>query len=328
MNDYEDIRLNITRQIIKNIPPKMKPTEYLMETLHLSRVSVYRRLKGIIPFSYDEVALLAKKLNFSVDAEIHRNSRDKYIIDYGNYFTDDAQTVILKVLNKHYTMWLTEQKMEKRNLIEIANFVWFIYTVNFENLFKFYFYKTTHQYDLPSLKKKMKDIEIPDHIEDLRKKVGYLVHNMDNTVRTTILDRHLFFNTMSDIQYYYRRGLLQDDELKLVTQDMEMLLYYLEKIIIEGDGKAHQYYLSKRNIYVNSSSIENDDQLYCMSYETIVTPIMCFDQAICRMQRNYLESFKKQSILISNSYDELQVRFFEKQAEYVRMLAENRDLDM
>lgn len=324
----EQIRKEIVDKIISNIPDNMKPVKYIMQILNISKGSAYRRLNGTLAFTYDEIAILAQNMNFSVDEVIHSKSRRNYIFEFSDYSNDNTSTIILKALTEYCCRLSQEQKMNKRSVLVTANNLWFIYTLHFDNLFNFFYYKYLQQNDISHLKDKMKDIDIPQSIYEIKNKLLPLISCMVNTYKTSILDRHIFLNTMSEIQYYYRRKLIDDDELEAITLDIKSLLNIIEKVIIENEysGNKNMYFLAERNIYTNSASIENSMGLYALIFQNNVHPMLCHDQQLCLLHRSYLESHRKQSRLISSSNEQLQIAFFEKQYEYVRNLAENRDL--
>ena len=220
--------------------------------------------------------------------------------------------------------------MHKRNVLVTTNNLWFIYMLYFDNLFNFFYYKYLQQNDISHLKHKMKDIVVPDSVLEIKQKLFPLISCMENTYKTTILDRHIFFNTMSEIQYYYRRNLIDDVQLKAITSDIVYLLNIIEKTIMENEycGNKNMYFLAERNIYTNSVSIKNDMQLLALIFQNNVHPILCCEQQLCLLHRNYLKSHRKQSRLISSSNEQLQIAFFEKQYEYAQNLAENKDFVM
>jgi len=303
-----------------------------MEKLDMSRTSAYRRLKGLIPFNYEEIAILADQMNFSIDELIHKDSRRKYIFEFEDFFNYNIEEIIYYSLYEYYKQLCTNLKMKEVRTLEITNNLWFVYTLFSDNLFKFYFYKYHQQYDISSLKKRMKDMEIPLNIVDMKKKITEVIinnHNVNNNITTSILDRHIFFNTMNDIQYYYRRGLISDIELKLIAKDIDDLLNNIEKGTIEdrGYGRDYQYFIGQRNMYSNSSSVTIDNKLYSLFYEHNLHPIICNDRRLCELHYAYLQSHKRQSILISSSNEKLQIGFFEKQHQYSKKLAENIDLE-
>lgn len=324
----EQVRKDIIDKIVSNIPNNMKPTEFIMRTLNISKGSAYRRLNAMLPFSYDEIVLLANKMNFSVDEVICSTSKKKFIFEYDGYFINNIINFILKTLSTFYDKMLMEQKMKKRRILSTANNLWFIHTLHFDNLFKFFYYKFLQQYDISHLKDKMENIDIPQSIIDIKIKLAELLLVLDNTYRTSIIDRHIFLNTIHEIQYYYRRNLINDDELKAIANDMRDLLTIIEKVITENkyNGDSNLYFLAERNIYTNSVSIETDAQVYALTFHNEIYPIVCYDQELSRAHQHYLELHKKQSSLISSSNEQLQIAFIDKQYEYIRNLAENKDL--
>jgi len=328
MKNMGQIRQDIISKIVNSVPDNMKPTEYIMRTLNISKGSAYRRLNGTLAFSYDEIAVLAREMKFSIDEIIHSGSRRKYMFEFGDYSNDNTSTFIHKALSEYYNTLSAEQKMDRRNVLVTTNNLWFIYTLHFDNLFHFFYYKFLQQNDISHLKDKMKDVIVPQSVLEIKAKLLPLISYMDNTYKTSILDRHIFLNTMSEIQYYYRRNLIDDEQLHTITEDMVSLLNIIEKAIIENEysGNKNMYFLAERNIYTNSASIENDIQTYALVFQNNIHPMVCYDQQLCVLHHHYLESHRKQSRLISSSNEQLQIAFFEKQYEYARNLVENKDL--
>jgi len=298
MRDSGRIRDEIILKIIENVPDNMKSTEYIMGLLKISRISTYRRLNGTLPFTYDEIAILAKEMNFSVDEVIHSESRRKYVFEFYDCFDEDIPGIILKSLQEYYSHLVMNQKMKKVHTTEITNNLGFVYTVFSDNLFKFYYYKYFQQYNLPSFKMKMEDLEIPDSIIEIKNKITDIILDTHNYSTTSILDQHIFFNTMTEVQYYYRRGLIGEKELKLIVKDISDLLYNIQKGTVQDiyNGRKYQYFIGQRIIDSNSSSIQNDNQLYSFFFHHNLHPIVCYDQRICQLHENFLQGYKRQSI--------------------------------
>jgi len=328
MNDREKIRNDIINTIMKNTPSNVTTTKYVMEVLGISRVSAHRRLKGITPFSYEEIVLLARKMNFFLDEEGLIDSKAKYVVDFGNYFYDEVPDIIFKALDRYSTHLSINQKMKKVVNFETANNLWFVYTLFSDNLFKFFYYKYFQQYHIPSLKSKMKDIKVPDSILDIKKKITDTIADTHNRITLCLVDRNIFFNTINEIQYYYRRNLLDEQELTSIANDIKELLHNLEKGSVDDlyDGNQYQYYLGMKNIYSNTSYIQNDNQAYSFFYQDNLHPMICYDKQMCELHHNYLQAHKRQSALISGSNEVLQIDFFEKQYKYVQNLVDNKDL--
>ncbi|WP_029905039.1 helix-turn-helix domain-containing protein [Prevotella sp. 10(H)] len=324
----EKVRNDIIQKIICGIPANMKPAEYIVTLLGISKGSAYRRLNGELSFSFEEVAVLAKEMNFSVDEIIYSESRRKYIIEFGHYFNDNVENIIYNSLLEYYNHLCINQKMKRFITIEASNNLWFVYTLFCDNLFSFYYYKYLQQYDISCLKMKMKDVNIPDFIIDIKNKITNVILNTHNCISIAMIDPHIFLNVMAEIQYYRRRNFLEEDDMKLITNDIKSLLDSLQKGAVENsyEGREYNCFIGQRSIYSNSAAIQNDNQTYSFFYQQNLHPIICHDKRLCELHSNYLQSHKRQSVLISNSNEELQISFFDKQYEYLRKLSKNIDL--
>jgi len=325
----EKIRNDIIQKIISGVPGNMKPTEYIMRILNISKGSAYRRLNGTLSFSYEEIALLAKEMNFSVDEVIYSGSRKNHIIEFGDYFDDNVHNILYKSLEEYYEHLYINSKMHTVATIEALNNLLFVYTLFNDSLFKFFYYKYIQQYDITHLKTKMKDMVVPDSVIDIKNKITDVILNMHNCDTVSIIDPHIFLNIMSEIQYYYKRNFIDETEFYLIVKDLENLLNNLEKGAIENrfEGRCYQYYIAQRNIYSNSCLIQNETQIYSFFYQQNLHPIICYDLRLCELHSSYLQSNKRQSILISNSNEDLQISFFEKQYEYIKLLLDHKDME-
>ncbi|WP_029903312.1 helix-turn-helix domain-containing protein [Prevotella sp. 10(H)] len=328
MKSKNEIRNAIISKIRDCAPAHINLTDYVQGILGLSRVSVFRRLKGEISFTYEEIVILAKEMNFSVDELIYLNSKNKHLFEMNGHVEDNMESIILKTLQLHYEELEEEKSANQRSTIIISNHLWFVYTLHFENLFKFYYYKFIYQWHPERIKDRMKDIEVLPEIKDIKNKVKDMRHNLSQGVWEYIIDRYIFLNTMQEIQYYYRRGLLDENELTDIAMDLKQLLKYIESEIGQNKSYArrHQYYISDRKIYINSASVENDDKIYGLIFPNELHPTICRDQNLCTLHRHYLETYKRQSKFISGTNEELQISFFEKQYAYVEDLMANKDL--
>jgi hypothetical protein len=54
----------LTTKILDSIPKNIKPIEYLIKILDISKESAYRRLRGEIPFTFEEMSKLSLDLDF------------------------------------------------------------------------------------------------------------------------------------------------------------------------------------------------------------------------------------------------------------------------
>ena len=154
----------------------------------------------------------------------------------------------------------------------------------------------------------------------LKKDVTIQVRQAHDTNVSFLLDKNTFLNTIKSIQYYYKRNLVSDVELPLIAKEMEAVIENFEKVAQTGEnfyGTQANLYLSyldidSYNIYANYDGIE---EIYTSLYS--IYPVRITNPAIYRMQKKWMDSLMKNSTLITRSNESLQVRFFNKQRQYL-----------
>lgn len=79
-----DPNTNLIEAMKEKLPAKGKLADMLMDTLYIGKEAVYRRLRGEVPFTLQEAALVSRKLGISLDKnyrnqlQIECNVRHKY----------------------------------------------------------------------------------------------------------------------------------------------------------------------------------------------------------------------------------------------------------
>lgn len=316
----------LVKKILDAIPSHLNPVEYLMEILNISRVSVYRRMNYKAPFTYDEVVKLSLKFGFSLDEIIYSNTSDRAIFVFQGSKNIDFPIFFLNVLKEYHDSIEKQNNAAHRKATVAMNHVWLIYALGHDNIFKFFYYKYMLESSPSYYNYQYKNIVIPDLIIEERKKICNQLKNLSNT--TFIIDKLVYFNTIKDIQYYYKRKLISKEELLVIKDDLEQIIDYAEKQIINGTyiGITHYFFLSYLNIYTNSMYIEYDDKFESYFYEHSIRPFRSSNPHVCEMHKKWLESLKKDSALISISNGALQAEFLGKQRGYLQSLVEDKEI--
>ena len=71
----EKVNLNqkIIKEIISKLGDKTILADYLVNLLSISRESCYRRIRNRIPFSFEEISIIASDLDISIDKLLEKN---------------------------------------------------------------------------------------------------------------------------------------------------------------------------------------------------------------------------------------------------------------
>jgi hypothetical protein len=309
----------IVNTILRSIPQNIKPVNYLMDLLELSRESVYRRIRREIPFSMEEITKLSLTLGFSIDEIIEGSKTERKFFDL-QILSDFSEAYIW--LFKEYDNYLQNILNAKKSRVLMAlNHIPPLFSTFFDNLSKFFYYKWLNENVEDMSNRSFADLHIPNESILLQEKITTSCKKINNVVM--ILSPHIFLSTIKDIQYFYRRKLLNNDELQLLKNDIFDLIDLGEKIAKSGSfnaGSHMDFYLSTLNIHSNSIYLHYDNVRETHFWIYSANPMIIRNSEICDMQKKWVYSLKKHSTLITESNEILQIEFFNRQREYVKEL--------
>jgi hypothetical protein len=303
--------------ILKKIPGNIKPVAYFTAILGMSRESAYRRIRGEIPFTTDELSRLAANLDFSVDNLVDENNLARASFEFYSKDDDPVQIYlsVLEKFNKLLENMLHSKQME--SIIALNDFPP-AFRVFFDHLLKFTFYKWLNQAGNVPFNQQFSAVTLPDEMILLQKKIKTNMPKIDNSV--LILDPNIFSNLAKDIQYYFHRKLINTDDFHLLKEDLKKMIALFETITQTGvfNSKTKlNLYLSSLHISVNTAYFSYGDTAKTMIWVFAVEPIIINNLSISGKQKKWLLTLRKQSSLISQSNEILQSNFFDRQRKMV-----------
>jgi hypothetical protein len=317
MNIYNET--NFTNKLLAKIPLDIKPLVYLSETLEISKESARRRLHGKIPFTFEDMLKLSARLNFSID-ELLKEEKSQYAF-FGLYnkslFNEENSFLhMYKIFNKQ----TEENSKVKDNQITLsANRITSIVSSSFPYLFKFYYYKWIYQFMDTSLNFKYSDVQIPEELDKLRQQT--IEYNAKQNV-TFITDKNFMFNTVREIKYYIDRGLIDDEDILLIKNDLTNFIDYYFSFSDNSFGSETIYdvYISSLNIESSISHAVYGDTILSTIWTYGDSGIYTLDPELCKLQKHWLDSLKKYSILISGSNEKMQAELYNLFLSQLEML--------
>jgi hypothetical protein len=311
----------VVSSILENIPSNRKPVDYLMDVIGVGRESVYRRMRSEIPFTFDEISKLSLDLGFSIDEIIGQNKEERIFFDLERNVLFEPQKTFFVMLDKYLNNMIGLHEAKSIESVSAMNRLMILFSIGYDHLFKFFYYRWTHQTHETPLNYYFSEVIIPEEIMSLYNKTRYYSQLMDNN--TYIIDKDVFLNTIREIQYYCRRRLISEEELVLLKGDLMEMISTWESQAQKGvseSGTVHNYYLSTLNIESNSvySAFDGNTVSYFWIYP--VSPVTIGNNVMCVMHKKWLDSLKKYSTLITQSNEMAQAEFFNKQREYLHKL--------
>jgi len=311
-------------KILSYIPSRVKSIDYLMETLNISRESVYRRIRGDISFTFDEIAKLSVELGFSVDELIMQDAPSHIFFDLHVSKSQDPSEAYITQFHRYFQNILDLPDAKGIESTMITNIIPLEFIVLFNNLFKFAYYRKMHQFQESSLKYFYSNVALP---EDLL----YLQHiSVERLKRahnfTYIIDSNIFLNLIREIQYYYKRRLINDSEFDRFREELTGLIDMMESVAQTGfcnSNAKSAFYLSSLNIESGSRYAEINGTAQSQFFIDAIEPLTISNPNVCAIHKKWLDSMRKYSTLISMSNEILQVKYFNKQRSYIEELSEN-----
>jgi len=319
----DNLRSTIATKILSNIPPRVKSIDYLMEALNISRESVYRRIRGDISFTLEEIAKLSVDLGFSIDELIIKDMHSRVFFDIHISGKQTPSDNFVTVFQQHFQN-LFDLPIEKDvESVEILNRIPLGFIIFFNHLFKFTYYRWMHQNQETSLKYFYSDVVLPDKLIGLQQKAIENLRKFRNN--TYIFDPNIFYNTIQSVQYYYKRRLINQNEFELLREDLHGLINMVESIAQTGANKSgikNNLYLSSMNVESSSRYVKHGEQIKSQFFINAMEPITIVNENLCGIHKKWLDSMRKYATLISQSNEILQVRYFNKQRAYIEECGE------
>lgn len=323
---------NIIDKILAKIPQHLNPVEFLHDILNISKESVYRRLRGDVAFTFEEVINLSSKLSFSLDEivfsdEDHDLLQRPVAFQFRSNKMFDPQKTITEILSSFIRNQERVKEAKNAEVLVAANQLMVLTSAYYDYLFKFHYYKWIHQTQQMSLNFSFGDVVFSDEINDLRNKLKMYESRGEHTY---ILDHHFLKNTLKEVQYYYRRKLISEDDVVLLQKDFHSFIDLMEyKVKFKPKTADHTNY-----IYLSALKIDSNG-LYCQTdgketldlWISFGTSIRTENPEICKTYKSWFNSLKKYSSLITGCNEILQSNFFDKQRSYVEAIT-SKDINI
>jgi len=311
----------LSEKILESIPENIKPIEFLTELLNIGKESAYRRMRSEIPFTFEEITKLALELDFSVDEIIGKNKEERIFLDLQVNSSSSHEESFLATIQEYYKYTELISNANDKEVFCALNRLSVATMLGFDTLFKLYYYNWKHQTYNVSINDPFSVTVIPPEVNALRHQFKLLKPDIYNV--HYIIDRDIFQNTTRMIQYYYNRKLISDEEIVILKDELNCVLKNIEMVMQTGcneTGASASYYLSLLDIEMNSNCATFDGNIACLYWMHPVNSICIVNQEVCNMQKRWIESIKKYSILVTLSNEILQAEFINKQVQYLNNL--------
>jgi len=320
MKEKKDVNSRLIETIRKQIPNDENIISRLEDILDIGQQSVYRRLRGEIPFTFEEVMKVALNMGFSLDEIIGKHNLKGTFLDMESFLKD--QMDIIDLYND-FTAKTVDKMHEVANasdtlLISARNKIPISLLLRYENLTRFRYFKVRHLQEPHSSSLHFSKVTLNLNNKILMKQYINNYRKINNI--ELIIDDNTLLSMIKEITYFYKRKLITESDLSVLQTELFELLDYLEKVMAEGKndlGTRITCYLSTFNIETNYSYLQFNNHKTVKFWAHAEMPMTINDPRICDIQKKWLDSLKKYSTLITGSNEIQRVGYFDKQKEFI-----------
>ena len=319
----DNLRSNITAKILSKIPTRIKPIDYLVETLNISKESVYRRIRGDISFTLEEIAKLSVELGFSIDEFVKRDQHTRAFFDLEMPSNQNLSDIYATMFRQYFQHSFDMAHVKSIEAIMAINHIPLEFIVFFNNLFKFSYYRWMHRNIEFSLNYNYSSVVLPQELISLQQKAIENLKKVRNN--TFIFDPNIFKNFIHEIQYYYKRKLITESEFYQFREELFNLIDLMESIAQTGSYTSNtkfNFYLSSINIESNSRYIRYDEQIQSQFFIHSMESLIINNIQVCSLHKKRLDSLRKYATFITQSNEILQVKYFNKQRNNIEKIGE------
>jgi len=307
--------------INKRIPKKSDQMVLLMNKMAMGREAAYRRLRGDVSFSFAEACIISRELGISLDLIATAKLQENPVFELKIHPADLAHYEFHKLFEHEDSFdMLTGGSV---SIIQTAcNIIPYSFFFPYEYLSKFRLFKWRYQTEQKLTPSKFSDIILPESVRKKQIELGVKVMEMPET--SLIFDRNMFSSFADEMKYFYDLNLISDEEFEKLKSELILLVEDLEYVAIQGKnnlGMRAWVYLSNIDFDCSYTYVKGIDfELAYMDGIYMMDTIVSSDPQICKIHREWIESLRKYSTLISVSGEMGRKAFFDKEKTYIRNL--------
>lgn len=302
----------------ERIPDGANLANTLMDILYIGKEAVYRRLRGEVPFTLNEASIISKKMGVSLDQIVGISFTNNAMFNLNLLHYSDPLKTYYTILNHYVEVFESLYDDPTSELSTASNMIPQTFYLQYEHLSKFRLFKWMYQNEKVNCVKYFSELKIPDDLKRAQKTFVSTTQYIQTTYY--IWDSMIFYYLVNDIKYFASIHLITDEEVIMLQEEILRMLDDLEKIASKGKfdtGKDVHIYISNINFEATYSYIETSTLQLSLLRVFAINSITSTDKEMCKNQKEWIQSLKKFSTMISESGEMQRIQFFKQQREIV-----------
>ena len=315
-----ELNTGLVNAVKEKLPSKDNLANALMDILYIGKEAIYRRLRGEVPFTLTEAAIISRKLGISLDKMIGVSFRDNAVFDMNIVSSEKPFEAYYSILEKQVDLFRSVKEDETSEIGTSSNIIPQTLSLKYNMLSKFRLFKWMYQNE--NIKcKHFEEMEIPQKMVEKQKEYSDLVSHIHSV--DYIWDNMIFSHLVNDIQYFCSIHLITDEDKDMLKEELFLLIDEMEELSARGKSKAGndvKIYISNINFEATYSYLDTSSTQLSLIRIYSINSITTQDQEMFRGLKEWIQSLKKFSTLISESGEMQRIQFFKQQREIVSIL--------
>ncbi len=300
--------------------PKTNLANLLMDTLYIGREAIYRRLRGEVPFTLEEAALISRKLGVSLDKIVGVSFGANAVFDLNVVDHDDPFNAYFTILSRYVKIFRAFQDDPTTALGTSSNTIPQTLYLKHDLLSKFRLFKWMYQNKHIQCNH-FENLKIPEKLVDTQREFVSLTQYIHST--DYIWDNMIFHHLVNDIKYFSDIHLISCEDIQRIKEELLVLVDELEELAMRGKteaGNSVRIYVSHINFEATYSYLETSSLQLSMIRVYSINSITTQDTEMFNSLKDWIQSLKKFSTMISESGEMQRIQFFNRQREIINTL--------
>ena len=305
----------------ERVPKGQNLASNLADILCMGKEAVYRRLRGEVSFSIEEVAIISHKLGISIDQVVGDHHSNKVTFDLNLHHSSNAIDSYYEILNRYLQIFDFVKEDNSTEIYTASNLLPFTLYSSFENLSKFRLSRWIYQHGQIKTPHSLADMQVEKKIVQAHKKLSESVKQCPKTF--FIWDTSIFHSFVNEIKYFASLHMITPNDVANLKEELYQLLTYIETLSSKGEfseGRKVYFYLSNINFEATYSYIEKLNYQISLLRIYSINSMDSQSPHICQMQRDWILSLKRHSTLISESGEAQRIIFLQNQKSIIDTL--------
>jgi len=293
----------------------------ITDILAIDKDAVYRRLRGEVNFTFNEMAFIARSMGISLDT----------IAGIENEQSKPAKMNISKQVNPtetDYEMFeghlnlLKSIKDEPDTIImEAGNILSHYLFQNYEYITRYHMFKWNQSSSYGDARP-FHEIIIEDRLRTLQKETCLYARHIKSAVY--VLDNMIFQRFMTNIRYFARVHLIKEEDVSLIKNDLLLFLNDLEKLAIRGKyedtGNSVSLFISDTYCDTSYSCLGSKNIHLTLFKAFVLNAVVSLDKDVFNEACHWISSMQRMSTLISVSGEKIRAAFFDTQRKLIQTI--------